>query len=643
MQERTDIKTICGVAALLAIVAALLAAFSLLGRVDVQEQTLHDWSDRSFGWSYEVLVDGAARPYEPQFQENGYMLVLPDGTEAVRITRVMEEEITDAQLGWYSRETCMEVFLDGEILYSDFGQVQRGDDGFLRPTEKDWEQKSQKLSGDALQITIGLPSDYVGKTLSVVSYFPDGYENPMPEYPYLTSPVAYVGFFVVKSLKDNIYITLYAALALLIAAMFLLDMRNSGGDSKTLLLSLYFLMQFLSAASMSFAGIYSELDVFLDTGLLLRLCMAPLYLYLALRLKGRMRVPLSCAVLLWSAYEVVCWIVVRRSNIGNADVIGPGSMIICLAVLAALGAENFRRGKKEELNKKMLAGYGLIAAAILTVYLVDKAIIWEGLGNYLLGIWNPLLQGNFDPAMEPLNRVISSMTVIAVIVEFILRTMRTLQQNSVLQERARQSLESYNRLLETEEATSAMRHEMRHHMTALSGILKTGDIGRASRYVDAVIGDLEQIPEGRYSQNMLVNVIMGSYLDQARAERIQEEHHLSVPPELNIADEDLSVFLSNMMQNALEACRRIKTGERRIKVDMHLRGKFLFIQCVNSAPDEEEHKARPGHGYGLAAMRAVAEKYNSVLVAEHTPDGFLVESDFCLNKRGTEKEENHGS
>lgn len=637
MQKRADIKTVCGAAALLAVVAVLIAAFSLMGRVGVEEEHFfHDWANGRFGWSYEVLVNGTARPYEPQFQEDEFTLALPEGTTAMRITRVMEEEIPGAQLGWYSGDTCMEILLDGELLYTDFAQAQRGDDGFLRLTPEDWEQNRRKLSGDARQICVGLPSDYLGRTLSVVNYFPDGYENPITVYPYLTSQEAYVAPIVVKGLKDNFDMTLYAILSVLIAAMFLLDVRNSGGDSRTLLLSLYFLMLFLRAASVSFSGFYSELGPFLNISILSRLYMAPLYLYLALRLKGRWRIPLSGAVLLWSAYEVVWWIVVMRKEAGNADFIGPGSMVVCLAVMAALGVESFCRDKKEGLNKKMLFGYGLTATAILAIFLTDRAIVWEGLGNYLVGIWSPLLQGNFDPAMEPVNYVISVMTIIAVILEFIFRTMRTLQQNSVLKDRARQTLESYNRLLEREEATSAVRHEMRHHMTALSGILQTGDIGRANRYVDAVIGDLEQIPEGRYSKNMLVNVIVGSYLDQARAEQIQEEHHLNVPPELDIADEDLSVFLSNMMQNALEACRRVEGEERRIKVDMHLRGKFLFIQCVNSAPTHEERKRRPGHGYGLAAMRAVAEKYNSVLVAEHTQDGFLVESDFCLNSQGTE-------
>ena len=214
----------------------------------------------------------------------------------------------------------------------------------------------------------------------------------------------------------------------------------------------------------------------------------------------------------------------------------------------------------------------------------------------------------------------------------------------VLREREQQTMAGYERLLASEDATRALHHEMRHHMLALSAILADGDVERARRYVDTVADDLDQTPAGRYCQNILVDMIAGSFLDRAKAEGIRVEHRLNVPQELDIADEDLSVFLSNMLQNALEACRRIGPDrDRHIWVDMHLRGKFLFIQCVNSAPDQEERKARPGHGYGLAAMRAVAEKYNSVLVAAHTQGGFLVESDFCLNKKGIEKEENHGS
>ena len=103
----------------------------------------------------------------------------------------------------------------------------------------------------------------------------------------------------------------------------------------------------------------------------------------------------------------------------------------------------------------------------------------------------------------------------------------------------------------------------------------------------------------------------------------------------------MSVFLSNMLQNALEACQRIgPEKERYIRVDMQLRGNFLFIQCVNSAPDEDgRRKERSRRGYGLAAMRRVAEKYNSVLAIERTPGAYSVMSDLCLHQGEPEDQE----
>ena len=225
------------------------------------------------------------------------------------------------------------------------------------------------------------------------------------------------------------------------------------------------------------------------------------------------------------------------------------------------------------------------------------------------------------------------MTVIVVMSEAVHRTLATHRTVDVLRERERQTMAAYERMRASEDDTRALHHEMRHHMLALSAILADGDAARARRYVDAVAEDLSQVPAGRYCQNILVDMIAGSFLDKAAAQGIRVEQSLNVPQELNIADEDLSVFLSNMLQNALEACERMSPGqERYIWVDMHLRGNFLCLQCVNSRPAGEEPEAREGHGYGLAAMRAVAEKYNSVLLIERTPSEFSVTSDFCLEK-----------
>ena len=625
---RTNWRIIGGAAALLATAAVLLAAFLLLSYPGGEELSLGDTLYDRFGWRYETLTNGEALEYELQFLEDGYSMALPEGTEAVRITRTMTEDFPDAELEWYTYRNGTEVFLDGRLLHSDFPGAPRDANGFLRVSGEDWERMEREQLAYASRVRITLPADYLGQELTVVTYFPQDSEDPEAVYPHLCSEYSTVASFIVGGLKNNVSMTIYAILALLMAGEFLLDARNNGGNGKTLLLCLYFLLLFFREAS-SYVGYYSSLQPYLDMGFLYRLYVAPLYLYLALQLKGRWRNAVCTIVFFWALYEAGRWFAgVRNGMVGMADRLGPESLAVLLVLCAGL----FRRDGQIWQDRKLLRGYGLTAVVVLALYIINKWYAWGGLDNYLYGVWSTISMGNFEQIMDLFTGVISVMTVIVTVTEAARRTVRTYRTVDVLRERSRRTMESYQRVLEANDAASALHHEMRHHMTALSAILAEGDLDRASRYVNAVAGGLEQLPIGRYSQNVLVNVIVGNYLNRARAEHIQVEHHLNVPQELNIADEDLSVFLSNMLQNALEACERLgPERERYIRVDMHLRGKFLFIKCVNSAPAGEQQQERPGHGYGLAAMRAVAERYESMVVIDRAPGEFSVMSDLCLH------------
>ncbi len=628
-------RSVGGAAALLAVAAALLAAFSLMSRADREELALGDSQDERFGWRYQVLVSGEARDYEPVFEEDGYTLTLPEGTEAVRITRAMTEAVPDAELEWYCYLDGVEATVDGEPLHTDFPGARRGGDGFLRPSEEDWDRLGREQNDALRRVRISLPADYLGRELTMTTYFPAGYAYPAPTYPHLGNAQSAIATFVVGCLRDNTAMVVYGFLALLMAAIFLLDVRNRGGDGRTLLLSLYFLLLFFRTAGASYSGYYSALRPFVDLDVSYEIYMAPLYLYMALRLKKWWKWPLCGCIAAWALYEGTRQVLRFRHGLtGVAYAVGPTALAVPLAVTAAFLAESLRGGGRTREDGKLRRGYALAAAAVTVGYLADRSRAWGGLGGYLDGVRETLLAGNFEPLVSFCTGVISVMMVIVVATEVIRRTVRTRRTMDVLGERARQTMAGYERLLAAEDGTRALHHEMRHHMTALSAILRSGDLERARRYVDAVSGGLEQLPAGRYCQNILVDIVAGSFLDRARAEKIRVEHHLNVPLSLNIADEDLSVFLSNMLQNALEACQRMKPEqERYIWVDMHQRGNFLCVQCANSAPDgEEKLREHPGHGYGLAAMRAVAEKYNSVLLVERTPGEFSVLSDFCLTE-----------
>ena len=595
MRKKIGWRYAVGAAVAATVTIFVIAVFFSLCVTDKADISLVDTADERFDWSYELLDDGKIKPYEPVFEDDVFTVKIPDGVKAVRITRTMTEDIPGAELEWNSYDYGVEVFLDGELLHSDFHNARRGEGGFLGLTQNDWDEYSREHGSELQRVRMSLPIDYKGKELSVVTYFPNDAELLAPEYPSIGNVDSPVASVVVFAVKYNVIMTVYAFMAFLMAGMFILDMCNSTLNGKMLLLCLYFLLMFLYNACSTYACYFSILSDIVDLSLLSRLYMTPLYFYLALTLKKWWKWPLCGSIAALTAYECINKIIELRSgNASDADKIGPQVFVLLLAVVVAFGVECFKRNCGTRHDRIRLTRYGVIAVVVTVIYLIDRILAWGSLGAYLTdGIWSPLKIGNYGTVVSFITDIISYMTVIVVVTEVIRRTVRTNRTVEVLRERGRQAMESYERLLAKEDATNVLHHEMRHHMTALSAILNDGDIQRAAKYVDAVAGDLEQLPAGRYSRNVLVNVIAGSYLDRAKAQHIKVEHSLNVPSELNIADEDLSVFLSNMLQNALEACERMnRDDERYIKADMQMRGKFLFISCVNSTRDDETEQKK---------------------------------------------------
>lgn len=84
---------------------------------------------------------------------------------------------------------------------------------------------------------------------------------------------------------------------------------------------------------------------------------------------------------------------------------------------------------------------------------------------------------------------------------------------------------------------------------------------------------------------------------------------------------------------------RMENRERAyIRLEIRKKQKFLFIECENSVDRKEITEDgqitvkddRKNHGFGLDAMRAVAEKYASIIQIEREPGRFTVRTNLCL-------------
>ena len=179
-------------------------------------------------------------------------------------------------------------------------------------------------------------------------------------------------------------------------------------------------------------------------------------------------------------------------------------------------------------------------------------------------------------------------------------------------------------------------HELAHQVTALDAAVRARDRAEAERWV-SVWKRRRGEDQTRFTGNATVNVVLQDAAGRARAAGIAFEAEVMLPDALPIPDGDLCALLMNMLDNALAGAERTPAGrEKRVRFRMRVEGDFVPILCENTfdghvetAPDGTLRTTKgdaASHGFGLAQMRAVAEKYDSILDVSWTDSRFTVQT-----------------
>lgn len=118
-----------------------------------------------------------------------------------------------------------------------------------------------------------------------------------------------------------------------------------------------------------------------------------------------------------------------------------------------------------------------------------------------------------------------------------------------------------------------------------------------------------------------------------------------IPPKLTLSDRDLAALLSNILDNALEACGRMLPGRARsIELELGWHRDMLLLDCRDThdgtlGPRQGRYRSvkedHERHGYGLRIAGGMAARCEGELDVSHTADSFRV---FCAVRAGVHDE-----
>lgn len=242
--------------------------------------------------------------------------------------------------------------------------------------------------------------------------------------------------------------------------------------------------------------------------------------------------------------------------------------------------------------------------------------------DYLTRIYTNLLLEGVLVAVEFMPFVCS-----AAYLFFVVRTSqerqilsRLEQTQAILNLQVGQAVREITALRESQEKTSAYRHDMRHHMQYLSSCIENGQLKQAQNYIQEIYSGIEADKVTAFCENEAANLIFSAFARRAEKSGIIMRIRADIPREVPVSETDLCVLLSNALENALHACREQGDSgrEEMIEITVYEKKGNLFLQIINSCDGEITFDNdipvtdRPGHGIGVRSICAIVEKYGGI-------------------------------
>ena len=179
-------------------------------------------------------------------------------------------------------------------------------------------------------------------------------------------------------------------------------------------------------------------------------------------------------------------------------------------------------------------------------------------------------------------------------------------------------LEEYRQLMQDHKAQAErMQDNLLAVYERLQALLNRGDVTAAKAFIESQEQLLGTVSIRAYCRSPIVNAAISLYLRRADEQGIAVRQKVNLPKELATDENDLAVLLSNLLENAIQACAGCPRPE--LSLILQHNGRQCVLEIVNTCTrklqlteeglPETKHK-QAGHGIGTLSLKNFLLKYD---------------------------------
>lgn len=172
--------------------------------------------------------------------------------------------------------------------------------------------------------------------------------------------------------------------------------------------------------------------------------------------------------------------------------------------------------------------------------------------------------------------------------------------------------------------TKIVKHDLKNHMACIYALAESNKNEELLDYISEVMEVLNN-EEISSTGNVVIDSIINFKLQGIEKEEIDVTIYINIPKELKVPSFDVTVILGNLLDNALNAVKKLEK-DRYINIKMKYTKGRLILNMENSFDGKiikregiihTSHRDKRNHGLGLESVKKVLTKYDGTMDLEY--------------------------
>ncbi len=221
--------------------------------------------------------------------------------------------------------------------------------------------------------------------------------------------------------------------------------------------------------------------------------------------------------------------------------------------------------------------------------------------------------------------VITALTIVVIICFGFFKYKLIEQENEFLISREEIEQKKYEEQEVLIEKNKELIHDIKNHFLLIKKFEEAKEYEKLHDYIEDIIGEFIESNSHIYTGNRTLDFILDQKRVIAEQDGIQVILKTTMIGQLPFQEREICSLFGNLLDNAIEASKKLKTEEKKIYITIEKKKQMIYIEVKNSIEEEPikrnnkfitSKEDKNLHGYGLKSVQRIVEKYDGIITYE---------------------------